>query len=124
MGLRGVRLERLATSDGAEIVTWYAPAQRGQPTILYFHGNAGDLAMRADRMTGFIGFGQGIMMMAYRSYSGSTGTPSEAANVADGLLAFDTLVAKGIDPAEIVLYGESFTREWQCKSHVRARQGG
>jgi len=106
-GLDGVRLERLNGADGAEIVTWYAPARRGQPTLLYFHGNAGDLSMRAERMANYLKRGQGMMMMAYRGYSGSTGKPSEKANVADALLAFDTLLAKGVRADDIVLYGES-----------------
>ena len=106
-GLDGVRLKRLRTRDDEEIVTWYAPARHGQPTLLYFHGNAGDLSMRAERMANYLARGQGMMMMAYRGYNGSTGSPSERSNVADGILAFDTLVADGVRAADIIVYGES-----------------
>lgn len=106
-GLDGVRLRRLAATDGAEIVTWYAPARPGQPTLLYFHGNAGDLSMRAERMANYLARGQGMMMMAYRGYNGSSGRPSERANVADARLAFDTLVGDGVAASDIILYGES-----------------
>ena len=46
-------------------------------------------------------------MMSYRGYSGSTGAPSEVANVADGKLAFDALAADGVAPGDIIIYGES-----------------
>ena len=48
-----------------------------------------------------------MTMMSYRGFSGSTGSPSERANIADALLAFDTLVADGTKPSDIIVYGES-----------------
>ncbi len=46
-------------------------------------------------------------MLSYRGYSGSTGQPSERANVADAKLAYDALIAEGVAPDDIILYGES-----------------
>jgi fermentation-respiration switch protein FrsA (DUF1100 family) len=46
-------------------------------------------------------------MMTYRGYGGSTGSPTETANVADARLAYGALVLDGIEPISIVLYGES-----------------
>ena len=46
-------------------------------------------------------------MMGYRGYGGSTGVPTERANVADAKLAYEALVGRGVDPADIILYGES-----------------
>jgi len=106
-GLKDAEERLLKTPDGATIVTWYVKAAAGQPTILYFHGNSGTLGERAERIAGFAKLGRGIMMMAYRGYSGSTGRPSEKANVADGKLAYDTLIGMGVPPEEIILYGES-----------------
>jgi hypothetical protein len=51
--------------------------------------------------------GFGMFMMTYRSYGGSTGTPSEKANVADAKLAYDTLIGDGVKPQDIIIYGES-----------------
>jgi uncharacterized protein len=45
--------------------------------------------------------------MSYRGYNGSTGTPSEKANVADARLAYDHLRSLGIPPELIIVYGES-----------------
>ncbi len=107
IGLRGVREIVLRTPDGARLITWYAAAAHGKPTFLYFHGNAGNLADRADRIRRFTGAGYGLFMPSYRGYSGSTGSPSEAAIVADARLAYDHLRGLGVPERAIVLYGES-----------------
>lgn len=105
--LAGVKERVLVAPDTAQIVTWYAPARPGQPTILYFHGNAGNLASRSERVRRYVSRGYGVMLMSYRGYSGSTGSPSERANIADAKLAYDALISDGIDPEDIIIYGES-----------------
>ncbi|HWB44776.1 MAG TPA: alpha/beta hydrolase [Hyphomicrobiaceae bacterium] len=106
-GLTGVEERVLKTPDGERLVAWYGKAKPGQPTLLYFHGNGGGLVDRVPRIERFMEAGYGIFMMAYRGYSGSSGAPTEAANVADAKLAFDTLVADGVPVQRIILYGES-----------------
>ncbi len=106
-GLVDVSERLLKTPDGETIVAWYGKAKPGQPTILYFHGNGGALEVRRERIAKYLNRGRGMFIMAYRGYSGSTGTPSETANVADAKLAYDTLVADGIRPDNIIIYGES-----------------
>ncbi|MGE3065805.1 MAG: alpha/beta hydrolase [Hyphomicrobiaceae bacterium] len=106
-GLEGVEEQVLTTPDGAKLIAWRGPPSEGQPTILYLHGNAGNLAGRADRFQRYRRAGFGLMMLSWRGYSGSTGRASEAHNVADAVLAFDALVTSGVLPKDIVVYGES-----------------
>lgn len=106
-GLRDVREHVLLTGDNVRIVCWRADPQPGRPTILYLHGNAGNLAGRADRFRHYQSRGFGLMMMSWRGYGGSGGSPTEAHNVADAGLAYDTLRAEGVAAGEIVVYGES-----------------
>jgi hypothetical protein len=106
-GLAGVEERILKTPDGARVVAWYGKARPGEPTILYFHGNAGGLANRAPRVERFMNEGWGVYMMSYRGYSGGTGHPTETANVADARLAYGALLLEGVEPGSIVLYGES-----------------
>ncbi len=106
LGLDVAEIE-LATPDGERLVAWHAKAASGKPTLLYFHGNGGNLADRQDRVQLYRGEGYGLLMMAYRSYSGSTGRPSEATNVADAKLAYHWLREQGVTAGDIVLYGES-----------------
>jgi uncharacterized protein len=97
----------LKTPDGETLIAWYAKAKSGQPTILYFHGNGGALEIRRERIAKYMNRGRGMFMLAYRGYSGSTGLPSEAANIADAKLAYDALINDGLRPEDIIIYGES-----------------
>lgn len=106
-GLKGVASTTLRTPDGQTLVVWRTSAKPGRPTILYFHGNGDTLAYRAERIRQFQAEGYGVFMPAWRGYSGSTGTPSEPALVADAGLAYDTLRRDGIPASDIVIYGES-----------------
>jgi len=105
--LTGVEEQVLETPDGARLIAWYGRAAPGRPTLLYFHGNAGNLANRSERVRKYTSRGYGVFMLSYRGYSGSTGRASEQANVADAKLAYDALIADGVAPGDIVLYGES-----------------
>lgn len=107
LGLVGVEEAILARPGGISIISWYTPAAKGQPTLLYFHGNGGNLAGRAERIATYQEAGIGVFMMSYRSYSGSTGSPNETDNVSDALAAYDALVQRGVASSDIVLYGES-----------------
>jgi uncharacterized protein len=106
-GLANVSERILNAPDGARNIVWYGKAKPGQPTLLYFHGNGGGLAERADRFQRFMGQGWGVYMMAYRGYAGSTGYPTEANNIADARRAYDALVQEGVPASSIILYGES-----------------
>jgi uncharacterized protein len=107
VGLKDVIERIIDTPDGHKIIAWHGAARPGQPTLLYLHGNGASLAGRSAIMRKYLAHGRGVFIMAYRGYSGSTGSPTETANVADAKLAFDTLVRDGVKPADIILYGES-----------------
>ena len=40
-GLAGVEVRSFEMADGVRLTGWYAPADAGKPSVLYFHGNAG-----------------------------------------------------------------------------------
>lgn len=107
LGLKGVQEIRLPVAGGDTVVAWWAKAPPGRPTVLYFHGNAGSLADRRERVAGYQAYGFGLFMLAYRGYSGSTGSPSEQHNVADARLAYEYLVKSGVPTRDVVIYGES-----------------
>lgn len=106
-GLTGVEERILTMPDGVRVVAWHAKARPGHPTLLYFHGNAGSIARRAHRIRAYTNLGWGVYMLSYRGYGGSGGASSEMANVADARIAYGALVQEGVDPASLVIYGES-----------------
>lgn len=107
VGLNTVSEVLLDVPGGETLMLWYGKAEAGKPTLLYFHGQAGNLARRSERVRRYRASGLGVLMMAYRGFSGSTGHPSERANVADALFVHDWLIAQGVDAGDVVIYGES-----------------
>lgn len=106
-GLQQIEQLTIATADGERLEAWYAGAKPGNPTILFFHGNAGHISYRADRMAHLTGKGAGALFVSYRGYGASTGTPTEQGLTADALAAYDWLISKDIQPEQIALIGES-----------------
>lgn len=106
-GMTGVEERVLTMPDGVRVVAWHAKAKPGKPTLLYFHGNGGSLAGRANRIRAYTAMGWGVYMMTYRGYGGSGGAPSEQANVADARIAYGALLLEGVAPDALILYGES-----------------
>lgn len=101
--------KRLTTGDGETLIIWARPAKGRKATIIYFHGNAGNLAGRAERFNRLIDRGYGLVALAYRGSSGSSGRPSEKAITQDTLLLRNKLAQiLGRKPAgKVVYYGES-----------------
>jgi fermentation-respiration switch protein FrsA (DUF1100 family) len=93
--------------DGLSLGAWYAPAQPGRPTILYFHGNAGTLGGRDERVLPYLRRGYGVLLVGYRGYGGNPGMPTETGLYADGRAHLNWLAAQGVPADQIVLYGES-----------------
>ena len=107
VGIVGASIEALTTVDGEKIILWHAPAKTGMPTILYFHGNAGEMGDRPLRFNYYHSRGFGVAYLSYRGYGGSSGSPSEAGLIADATAAYDWLITRGVEPGRIALLGES-----------------
>jgi uncharacterized protein len=105
--LAGVQELELTTADGIELVAWYAPAPRGRPTVVIFHGNASSLRGERYRLKHFMDASMGVLLVAYRGYSGNPGSPTEEGLYADARSALDWLEAGGVPRASTVLYGAS-----------------
>ena len=106
-GLAHVEDVRLTSSDGETLQAWYSPAQSGRATLLYFHGNGGEIADRAERFAAYQAQGFGVFFLSYRGYGASTGSPTEPGLIKDAHAAYDWLAARGIKPGEMMLVGES-----------------
>ena len=107
VGISGASVEILTAADGEKIILWHAPAKAGLPTILYLHGNAGEIGDRPLRFNYYHSRGFGVAYLSYRGFGGSSGSPSEAGLIADATAAYEWLIAKGVEPGRIALLGES-----------------
>ena len=97
----------VGTKDGLTLTAWYAPAKPGRRTIVYFHGNAGHLGGRDERVLPYLQRGFGVLLAGYRGYGGNPGAPSEAGLYDDARAHLDWLAAQGIAGDATILYGES-----------------
>jgi fermentation-respiration switch protein FrsA (DUF1100 family) len=105
--LEGVQEVSFETADGLELAAWYAPAPASRPTVVMFHGNGGSLHGERHRLKRFKDEGLGVLLLAYRGYSGNGGTPTEQGLYADARAALDWLERSGVAGPSIVLYGIS-----------------
>src|SRR5258706_2740473 len=74
-------------ADGTRVHAWHLPGPPNAPLVLYFGGNAEDVSWmlgEADAAPTV-----GWVLVEYRGYGASEGSPSEAALVADALLWYD-----------------------------------
>jgi pimeloyl-ACP methyl ester carboxylesterase len=99
------------TTETSELILWAAPARHGKPTILYFHGNAGDLADRAGRFRRFLDRGYGLVALAYPGSSGSSGSPNYESLSAAATATHAALSGQGAlsiaTSSPLIIYGES-----------------
>ena len=98
----------IATEDGETLHAWWVPAAGARGTVLMFHGNAGNISHRLDYLLMFNRLGYAALIVDYRGYGKSTGSPSEEGTYRDALAAWRHLTeGRGIRPADIVIFGES-----------------
>lgn len=99
---------RLETSDGVSLHGWYVDAPDPRGTVLFLHGNAGNISHRLDSIAIFNELGLDTFIIDYRGYGQSEGKPSEDGTYRDAEAAWNYLVAeRGLDPAHIVVFGRS-----------------
>lgn len=82
---------RFETADGIGLHSWFVPGPT-EPTLLWFHGNAGNISHRVDQLELLHdAIGANILIVGYRGYGDSEGTPSEKGFYADALAALSLL---------------------------------
>ncbi len=107
-GVPDMRPVRLATADGLELLAWHrAPTDEALPTIVYYHGNAGHIGHRGDKVRPYLDAGFGVLLVSYRGYGGNPGSPTEEGLYHDGRAALSFLEDAGVPPSRTVMYGES-----------------
>lgn len=107
----GGQVITVKTEDGLDIEGWYfAPHDKDvfSELIIFFHGNTGSHAARAEKIRSFIDEGYGVMLAGYRGYGGNPGEPTEQGLYKDARAAVNYAIQELIYPSrEIILYGES-----------------
>ncbi len=97
------------TSDGVRINGWFVPHPKGDTTLLWFHGNSGNLGGRIIPIEKFHRHLKvNILAIDYRGYGRSEGTLSEEGTYLDAVGAYDYLTTRpDIDAGRIIVFGRS-----------------
>lgn len=100
------------TPDGVELFGWFLNAEKDvneKGTILFFHGNAGNISHRLYKVKGWTDRGYSVFLIDYRGYGKSLGEIKHQKDVLkDARAALEWLrESKKRALSEIVLYGES-----------------
>jgi fermentation-respiration switch protein FrsA (DUF1100 family) len=112
------------TSDGELLNGWYVPSDNAKYTVLFMHGNAGNITHRMESISIFNKLGLNVFIFDYRGYGKSTGSPSETGTYNDAEAAWEYLAnEKNINDNEIIYFGRSLggsVATWLATKHSPA----
>src|SRR3990167_2105214 len=94
-------------SDGYMLNGWLIVGPAAKYTVLFAHGNAGNISHRIEKLKFFSKLGCNVFIFDYRGYGRSQGRPSEKGFYLDIAAAYEYLISRGIAPENIIGYGES-----------------
>ena len=106
----GLKYEEIIfrTRDKKRLHGWYIPHERASFTLLFCHGNAGNISGRVDTINVLYDLGLNIFVFDYRGYGKSEGRPSEKGTYRDVEAAWQYLVEqKKVAPETIIVMGRS-----------------
>jgi len=95
------------TDDKVKLNAWFIKAHPESKTVLFCHGNAGNISHRLDVIELLNGLGLNVFIFDYRGYGRSEGSPSEEGLYRDTLAAYNYLRTMGVSEDEIIVYGKS-----------------
>ncbi|MBI2082363.1 MAG: alpha/beta hydrolase [Deltaproteobacteria bacterium] len=102
---------RFKNDEGLLLHGWFFPGTKPDRTLLFLHGNAGNIGDRLDHIKQLLKIGWNIFIFDYRGYGGSEGSPSIEGLQKDTDAAYRWLVSgkEGTKflPEQIVVWGES-----------------
>lgn len=99
---------QLVAEDGVKLHGWFLPAENPRATLLFFHGNAGNISHRMESLEIFHELGLETLIIEYRGYGRSEGRPSENGTYLDAEAAWRYLTEeREVPPHEILLFGRS-----------------
>lgn len=98
----------LYTHDGVQLSAWFIPAENPRATVLFCHGNGGNISHRLEKIKIFNALDLNVLIFDYRGYGMSTGSPYENGLYLDAETVYGYLTdEKSIPAQKIIAYGES-----------------
>ena len=97
-----------ASNDNTKLHAWYIPKKDANTTVLFLHGNGGNISHRLESIKLFNSLGMNVFIFDYRGYGNSEGTANEQNTYDDARSAWDYLLKNKMTSSEdIVIFGRS-----------------
>jgi len=95
--------------DGTRLFGWWIPHPEATGTIIYCHGNAGNISTRLNVCAGLHTLKVNVFVFDYRGYGLSRGIPGEIGLARDARAAFEVVRARYDDDETppVIIYGAS-----------------
>jgi fermentation-respiration switch protein FrsA (DUF1100 family) len=98
----------ITTGDGVMITGWLAVPDKPRGYLLWLHGNAGNIS---HRWPDFLSYASGqrlaVLLIDYRGFGSSEGSPDEAGVYRDSRAAWAYLMNQGAKPDNTLILGRS-----------------
>ena len=109
---------RITTEDGPALHGWFIRAQKERATLLFFHGNAGNISHRLDSIRIFNELGLSTLIFDYRGFGQSGGTirGRHLSRCESGMALFDRATPGSSKQNRIV-----WSIPWWCDRSPRGR---
>lgn len=115
----------LDTEDGVRLHGWYIPFHGSKRTLLFFHGNAGNISHRGASVEIFLRLGLNVFIFDYRGYGKSQGKPDEDGLYRDARAAWRYLTSeRETRPEDIILFGRSLGGTVAAELAAEVQPGG
>lgn len=96
------------TEDGLRLNGWLVRGSVEAGTLIFLHGNAGNIGDRLGKIDFFHQMGLNVFIFDYRGYGKSEGVPSEKGMYKDAVAAYEYLIKRSdIDAKRLAVYGAS-----------------
>ena len=115
----------LETENGVRLHGWYIPSHGSRQTLLFFHGNAGNISHRGASVEIFHRLGLNVFIFDYQGYGKSQGKPDEKGLYKDARAAWSYLTnQRGFDQEDIILFGRSLGGAVAAELAAEIQPGG
>ena len=115
----------LSLADKTKISAWYLPHPQAEKTILFFHGNGGNISHRGDSIYIFHKLKMNVLIVDYAGYGKSEGRASEDSLYQSANAAWHYLINdKKIKAKDIIIFGRSLGGAVAVDLASRVKAGG
>ena len=115
----------LELEDKTKISGWYLPHPQAKKTVLFFHGNGGNISHRGDSIYIFHKLKLNVLIIDYAGYGASEGSASEKSLYQSADAAWDYLTSvKNIASEKIIIFGRSLGGAVAVNLAAKVKAGG